>query len=340
MSSTYWRIYCNTEGGVWVTTTAQSTTAPTTCPNNSLHVVNVDSPQIIPPDITIINANVVSAGVSSTNLDIKVSSLGVSSLATNVAVALLGVSTGVSFTTLDNKIISSGGVSIANLDNDIILLGVSVGISFNNVSSKIDQLGVSSLATNVAVALLGVSNTNQDIRIGVLGISTSIIDAKVAAVTAGTASVIKTAVITEQFATATNGGTFSNGAWRIRAINTIDTDPSGIVLSLTTNQFTIGPGSYYISGSAPAFRVGTHKTQLFNVTGNVVQQIGTAENSPNTTSACTSRSFFDEYVVVTANTTFRVEHQCQTTRATDGLGVASGFSVVEVYTRVTIQKLA
>ena len=53
----------------------------------------------------------------------------------------------------------------------------------------------------------------------------------------------------------TNGGTFTSGAFRTRDSNTEVADPDNIV-SISSNQFTLGAGNYLIEASAPAYKSG------------------------------------------------------------------------------------
>ena len=76
--------------------------------------------------------------------------------------------------------------------------------------------------------------------------------------------------------------------------------------------------------------------RLYNVTDSEVVTKGTTSCSVNdiTTSSISCTVALDEAK------TFRVEHQCQTTNATDGFGLAAGFAgTTEQYTSVTIRYL-
>ncbi len=53
------------------------------------------------------------------------------------------------------------------------------------------------------------------------------------------------AAICNEQPSGTEGGTFTSGAWRVRDLNTEIADPDGIV-SISSNQFTLGAGSYLI----------------------------------------------------------------------------------------------
>ena len=149
--------------------------------------------------------------------------------------------------------------------------------------------------------------------------------------------VISVARVTDSKTSGTNGGTFTSGAWRTRDLNTIEDDPDSIV-TLSSNQFTLGAGTYLIQWSAPVYRVNSHKTQLYDVTGATDLGKGSSEYSNNGDSVQTI-SVGSDVVTLTANNTFEIQHQCQTTVSGDGFGVAASFAA-EKYTMVTIFKLS
>ena len=72
------------------------------------------------------------------------------------------------------------------------------------------------------------------------------------------------AILWDQKDSATGGGTFNSGDWRTRDLNQ-EIDSDGIV-TLSSNQFTLGAGTYLISWSAPAMKTARHGTRLRNIT--------------------------------------------------------------------------
>ncbi|RWE99975.1 hypothetical protein [Mesorhizobium sp.] len=144
------------------------------------------------------------------------------------------------------------------------------------------------------------------------------------------------AVLEDQKASATEGGTFTSGAWRTRDLNTEVLDPSSLV-SIAANAFTPTVAGW-VDWSAPASNIGQHKTRLFNVTDASVAGVGSSEQSAGSADTQT-RSFGGAPVV--AGKAYRIEHQCTNTVATNGLGRPSGFaSTVEVYTIVQFWRTA
>lgn len=93
------------------------------------------------------------------------------------------------------------------------------------------------------------------------------------------------AVLEDQKASATEGGTFTSGAWRTRDLNTEVRDPSSLV-SIAANEFTPTVAGW-VDWSAPASNVGQHKTRLFNVTDATVAGVGSSEQSAGSADTAT-----------------------------------------------------
>lgn len=144
--------------------------------------------------------------------------------------------------------------------------------------------------------------------------------------------------LSETQAANTQGGTFTSGAWRTRTLNTEDTDTDGLC-SLAANQFTLAAGTYIISASAPAFYTNQHQAKLSNTTAATDVLIGTSETSGATGNGATTRSFINGRFTVAAGQALEIQHQANTTRATDGFGVAANFGVSEIYTVVEIYRV-
>lgn len=147
------------------------------------------------------------------------------------------------------------------------------------------------------------------------------------------------AVIQDQKTQNTAGGTFTSGAWRTRDLNTIVADPHSIIVSLSSNQITLGAGTYLVIASAPGRFVDQHQTRFQNVTdsttaitGGNAYQMTSLTNEPPTLS--TLMGIF----TIAAQKTFELQHRCGTTRSSDGFGIACNLTT-EVYAQVTIVKL-
>ena len=146
------------------------------------------------------------------------------------------------------------------------------------------------------------------------------------------------ALIADQKAYNVSAGGSSVG-WNDRDLNTEIFDPDGIV-SISSNQFTLGAGTYIIEFSAPTYRSGRHTTQLYDVTNSASVQDG-CTSFTHSQYAGFNHSFGCARFSITANTTYKIRHHCESAYATNGLGIKSDVSgIVSIYTQVKITKLA
>lgn len=146
------------------------------------------------------------------------------------------------------------------------------------------------------------------------------------------------ALVQDQKASGTDGGTFTSGAWQTRVLNTEVVDAHGIV-SVASNQLTLQAGSYWIVARAPASSVDRHKAKLRDITNTADLLIGSSEFAGAASNGSTA-SFVTGVITLAGATVIELQHQCGTTRATNGFGVKSTFSVVEVYSEVQIWRQA
>lgn len=144
--------------------------------------------------------------------------------------------------------------------------------------------------------------------------------------------------VEDQQSSGTAGGTFTSGAWQTRTLNTVKTNQiSGA--SVASNQITLPAGTYFISATAPAYLVNAHKLKLRNITDSSDAIIGTSEIS-DSVSGSQTRSRLCGRITIAAQKVFELQHQCGTTRATNGFGYTSGLSVVEVFSEIQVWKVA
>jgi hypothetical protein len=137
-------------------------------------------------------------------------------------------------------------------------------------------------------------------------------------------------IIEDQKAAGTDGGTFTSGAWRTRTLNTEVKDTYSLA-SISSNEVTFTVAGV-VKWSAPGYGVNTHKTRLYNVTDATVAGTGSSERAGGISVGVMTRSSGECAVV--AGKAYRIEHQCGTTENTDGFGIASDFSQIEIYSRL------
>lgn len=142
--------------------------------------------------------------------------------------------------------------------------------------------------------------------------------------------------IQDQKASGNAGGTFTSGSWQTRTLNTEVTDEIGSTLS--SNQFTLPAGTYYIEALLSAYQVANHKAKLYNATDTADVIIGTNGHTSSSNNVI-SWSHVNGRFTIAAQKTFELQHRCQTSKATDGYGLANSFSVVEIYADVKIWQI-
>ena len=147
------------------------------------------------------------------------------------------------------------------------------------------------------------------------------------------------AIIADQKATDTAGGSSSTGTFNTRDLNTELADPDGIV-SISSNQFTLQAGTYLLKASAPAYKAQRHQILINNVTDSSVAVVGTSEYNDNSTGIQT-RSFAVGRVTIAAAKAFDIRQRVAVAEATYGLGVEANYDLQpNIYTIVEIFKEA
>jgi hypothetical protein len=138
----------------------------------------------------------------------------------------------------------------------------------------------------------------------------------------------------EQQAGGTQGGTFTNGAWRVRTLNTVLVNHiTGA--SLASDKITLPAGRYFVHANAPAYNINQHQARLFDNTGNVALLYGPGEYCFNTQ----SRAFVSGEFTLAVQSDVRLEHRSNATGGTASFGNAVSWST-EVFSEVIIWKLA
>lgn len=137
-------------------------------------------------------------------------------------------------------------------------------------------------------------------------------------------------------ASGTHAGTFPNATWVQRTLTHVtNNDIAGASLAL--NSITLPAGTYWIDCTVPAYQVDGHLGAWHNLTDNVDHLYGTTETAGASDSVLTRSRIFGR-ITIAAPKVFAVRHKCTTTRATSGLGVASG-GPAEIYTTVNLWKV-
>tara|TARA_Y100000004_G_scaffold66037_1_gene74097 strand:+ start:913 stop:1572 length:660 start_codon:yes stop_codon:yes gene_type:complete len=143
------------------------------------------------------------------------------------------------------------------------------------------------------------------------------------------------AKLTDTKGSTTQGGSFTNGDWRTRDINTEDTDPDGIV-SISSNQFTLQAGTYYIHAQCCAVGVNNHSARIYNTTDSSTTLTGLS-NKTQEENVSSYAQVMGQFTISGAKV-FELQHRCQDTVTTHGFGAYSSwnanvYSIIEIYKR-------
>lgn len=147
----------------------------------------------------------------------------------------------------------------------------------------------------------------------------------------------KVALLADVKSANTAGGTFTAGSWQDRDLNTEIYDPDNIV-SISSNQFTLGAGTYIIEWDCIFFDVGINNTRLYDVTGSTSVQAGMSlyGNPPDNGYGVATGS---AQVTPTGSNTYKIQHRCASTKSSTGFGLATNVGEDEQYVRVKITQL-
>jgi len=262
------------------------------------------------------------------------------------------------FTVADLYLVNNSGFfkhgisthTLYDLDNSD-LLGRSFGSVWRNSTSKVTSIDIANAAAGTCTANIKIYRW-QDITeainttfIGLDDTPTTYSGAvgKVLTATASGISFTSTAAyckVSDVKSAGTDGGTFTQGAWQTRDLNTVDHDDDNIC-SLSNNQITLEAGVYTYDITAPGYRCDHHKARLYNTTTSGVVLYGTPAIS-DAAVKIHGTSIMKGQLTVSGTETFEVQHACQSTRALNGFGNGNSESILgtspEIYTIVEFWK--
>lgn len=136
-------------------------------------------------------------------------------------------------------------------------------------------------------------------------------------------------LLRDEKAVGTDGGTFTAGAWQTRDLNTKVAD-AGSYATLSGNQISLPAGTYRCRIQCPAYSVNKHQARLYNITSAAVLLLGSSQRNPSGGNHTIPSIIIGRFTLPAAGV-LEVQHRCETTLASTGLGIASGFDT-EVYT--------
>jgi len=146
------------------------------------------------------------------------------------------------------------------------------------------------------------------------------------------------AIFNESQASGTAGGTFTSGSYVKRTLNT--TVVNNIAsCSIASSVITLPAGTFCVFASAPGFNTNMHKTRLRNTSDSSDTLLGTSEYSAAGIFVQT-RSLIHGVFTIAASKNFELQHRCETTSNTNGLGVATTFGDDCVFSIIAIARVA
>jgi hypothetical protein len=149
---------------------------------------------------------------------------------------------------------------------------------------------------------------------------------------------LATAIFNETQANGTAGGTFTSGSYVKRTLNTtVVNNITGC--SIASSVITLPAGTFQVLATAPAHAVEKHKIRLQNTTAATTIAIGNNAQTANAVSVMTFSQLQATFVLTTSSD-IELQHRCSFTKSSDGLGINSSFSDSEIYSQITITKVA
>jgi hypothetical protein len=230
---------------------------------------------------------------------------------------------------------------------------VAGGTGGSSASAARTALGLGTIATQGAgaVAITGGTITGSTIEATAIGGTTAAAGAFTSASASSAptdaahltrkdyvdANVSTFFIVQETQADGTNGGTFTQDAWRTRALNTTQANTiSGA--SLASNQVTLPAGTYRINGHAAAYGVSYHQARLYNITASATLLIGKKARSLNIQSG----SEVVGLLTLGATTVIELQHYASYSQSEYGFGNAGGTGWGErnLYAYLEIEKIS
>jgi len=144
----------------------------------------------------------------------------------------------------------------------------------------------------------------------------------------------------QKVADTVTGGTATAGSAQTRVLNN-EKFNNITGASLSSNQITLPVGTYDIEAKAPAYKVGEHQAQLFNITLAGIAVEGSTEFSSTADDVQTNSLVWDRLVFTTI-TVLELRHNVQTTRMGDGFGQgdSANFGTSNIYSEVRVRQVS
>jgi len=147
---------------------------------------------------------------------------------------------------------------------------------------------------------------------------------------------LKVAVLTDSKTSGTSGGSGVATTWTIRELNTIQSDPNGLIIDLTSNTFKLAAGSYQLRNISAFRHTGHTRMRVYDVTNAVVIGYSVSIEVSNQ-----DNPYLDMNVrlIPHKDTIYRIEYYISAS-GSDHLGVAASLPTIdEIYSVCEITRL-
>lgn len=144
------------------------------------------------------------------------------------------------------------------------------------------------------------------------------------------------ALISDQKANGTSGGSYTSGSRQTRDLNTSEIDNIGV--TILSNQVTIPAGTYFIRAACVAEISGSGavaRVWLYDAT-NAVDLIEGVNTNVETQEPCRAMGYF----VAATEIDIELQHRITSSGGATALGNASSLSNPEIYSRLELYKVA
>jgi len=147
---------------------------------------------------------------------------------------------------------------------------------------------------------------------------------------------LKIAVLQDVKANNVAGGTPVTAVWTARTLNTISSDPNGLIINLASNEWKVAAGDYQVKVLAPFHHTRGTRLRIYDVTNSVVIGYGPSLYINNNVDMEVSLNL---RITPHKDNVYRLEYYCERGGHADGLGLAANVGQSEIYTTLEITRL-
>lgn len=147
---------------------------------------------------------------------------------------------------------------------------------------------------------------------------------------------LKVAVLTDSKTSGTGGGTGVATTWTTRTLNTIQSDPNGLIIQLESNTFQLAAGSYQVRNISAFKHTRETRMRLYDVTNGVIIGYSVSVDVSNQ-----SNQYLDMNlrIIPHKDTVYRLEYYI-TASGADHLGVPASLATInEIYSVCEITRM-